>query len=128
MRSAACPRDRYRRRDGCELPYQQDKKRQYYSIFGKLPIWRPYFYKKGQGGAIPLDAALSLGDDCYSDLVREVSEYLGGCTVYGKSGDILGRLLGLNLSTRALQANVAKNTRYAEDYLNKSRRLLLWMK
>jgi hypothetical protein len=116
MRSEACPPDKYQRRDGCELPYQQEKKRDYFSIFGKLPIWRPYFYQKGQGGATPLDAALSLGDDCYSDLVREVSEYLGVYTVYGKSGDILGRLLGLNLSTRALQANVAKDTRDVTAY------------
>lgn len=53
MRSQACTRDKYQRRDGCELPYQQEKKRDYYSIFGKLPIWRPYFYKKGQGGQFP---------------------------------------------------------------------------
>ncbi len=116
MRSQDSTRGKYQCRDGCELPYQQEKKRDYYSIFGKLPIWRPYFYKKGKGGAMPLDAELSLGDDCYSDLVREVSEYLGVYTVYGKSGDILGGLLGLNLSTRALQANVAKDARDVEAY------------
>ena len=32
------------------------------------------------GGVCPLDAELSLGQDSYSDLVREVCEYLG---VYG---------------------------------------------
>ena len=42
MRSQACARGKYPSEDGCELPYQQDKKRDYYSIFGKLPIWRPY--------------------------------------------------------------------------------------
>ena len=116
MRSQACTRDKHQCEDGCELPYQQDKKRDYYSIFGKVPIWRPYFYKKGLGGAKPLDAELSLGDDCYSDMVREVSEYLGVYTVYGKSSDILGRLLGLNLSTRALQENIAEDARDVEAY------------
>jgi hypothetical protein len=116
MRSEACARDKHQCEDGCELPYQQDKKRDYYSIFGKLPIWRPYFYKKGLGGEKPLDAELSLGDDCYSDMVREVSEYLGIYTVYGKSSDILERLLGLNLSTRALQENIAEDTSDVEAY------------
>lgn len=116
MRSQACERDKHQCRDGCELPYQQDKKRDYYSIFGKLPIWRPYFYQKGYGGQTPLDAELSLGDDCYSDMVREVSEYLGVYTVYGKSSDILKRLLGLQLSTRVLQANLAKDASEVKAY------------
>ena len=116
MRSQACERDKHPRRDGCELPYQQDKKRAYYSIFGKLPIWRPYFYQQSCGGENPLDAELSLGDDCYSDLVREISEYLEVYTVYGKSSDMLKRLLGLQLSTRALQENMAEDARDVEAY------------
>lgn len=116
MRSQGCKRDKHQRSDGQELPYQQDKKRDYYSIFGKLPIWRPYFYKQGQGGQLPIDAELSLGDNCYSDMVREVSEYLGVYTVYGKSSDILERLLGLNLSTRALQENITEDARDVEAY------------
>ncbi len=116
MRSHACTRDKHQHSDGCELPYQQDKKRDYYSMFGKLPIWRPYFYQKGLGGENPLDAELSLGEDCYSDMVREVADYLGVYTVYGKSSDILERLLGLKLSTRALQANNAEDAREVEAY------------
>jgi hypothetical protein len=116
MRSQACARGKHQRKDGCELPYQQDKKRDYYSIFGKLPLWRPYFYKKGLGGESPWDAELSLGEDCYSDMVREVSAYLGVYTVYGKSSDILERLLGLKLSTRALQENIAADASDVEAY------------
>ncbi len=62
-----------------------------------LAIWRPYFYKKGVGSKHPLDTELSLGEDCYSDLLRETSDYLGVYAVYGKTCDILKRLLGLNL-------------------------------
>jgi len=116
MRSQESQRDKHLRSDGYELPYQQDKKRDYYSIFGKLPIWRPYFYQQGLGGQLPLDAELSLGENCYSDMVREVSEYLGVYTVYGKSSDILGRLLGLTLSTRALQENIAADAGEVEAY------------
>jgi hypothetical protein len=63
-----------------------------------------------------LDAELSLGADCYSDLVREVSEYLGVNGVYHKSCDILKRLLGLNLSTRVLETNLGEDAAEVEAY------------
>lgn len=115
-RSQACSRDTYKDDQGHELPYQQDKKRDYFSIFGKMSIWRPYFYQKGRGGKSPLDAELSLGEDIYSDMVREISEYLGVYTVYKKSSDILKRFLNLNLSTRALKKIVAKDASDVKDY------------
>jgi hypothetical protein len=109
MRSQACSRQAIQTETGQEMPYHRDTPREYFSIFGKVPIECPYFYKKGVGGQTPLDAELSLGESCYSDLLREVSEYLGVYTVYGKTSDILERLLEINLSTRALQQNIAED-------------------
>jgi len=63
-----------------------------------------------------LDAELSLGDDCYSDLVREVSEYLGVYGVYHKAADILDRLLGLSLSSRVVEEAVAHDAVDVEAY------------
>lgn len=77
MRSQSASRERLKRADGSELRYHRDTKRRYVSIFGTLCFERPYFYWKGKGGQTPLDAELSLGDDCYSDFVREVNDYLG---------------------------------------------------
>ena len=116
MRSQACSRETLRTAEGSNLYYQRDTKRDYFSIFGKLAVWRPYFYKTGVGGQTPLDAELSLGDDCYSDLVREVSEYLGVYSVYHKTTDILNRLLGLNLSTRVVEENIAEDAAAVESY------------
>lgn len=116
MRSQACGRDRLALPDGRRLAYHRDSKRDYFSIFGKLAFWRPYFYKKGLGGQTPLDAELSLGEDCYSDLVREVSEYLAIYSVYHKTGDILERLLGLPLSTRVVAENLAEDSAEVEAY------------
>ena len=82
MRSEACSREAIQTAVGQSLPYERDTKRTYYSIFGKIPLYRPYFYKQGLGGQIPLDAALGLGEDSYSDLLREVSDYLGFSTVH----------------------------------------------
>ena len=116
MRSEVCSRERIQAATGETLPYERDTKRIYYSIFGKLPLYRPYFYKQGVGGETPLDAALGLGEDSYSDLLREVSDYLGVYNVYHKTGDILFRLLGLNLSTGAIESNIADDAADVESY------------
>jgi hypothetical protein len=89
--------------EGQELPYHSEKKRIYFSIFGKLPFWRPYFYETGADGQSPLDAELSLGSDRYSDFLREMSEYLGVYVAYSKATDVEERFLGVKLSTRVLQ-------------------------
>ncbi len=116
MRSQASSRQAIQTATGQALAYHRDTPRQYFSIFGKVSFERAYFYQKGVGGQIPLDAELSLGEDCYSDLLREVSDYLGVYTVYGKTSDILERLLELNLSTRALQQNIAEDAADVEAY------------
>ena len=109
MRSQSARRGSFKTADGSELRYHRESERHYVSIFGKLGFRRPYFYRKGQAGQLPLDAELSLGEDCYSDLVREVSDYLGVYGAYHKSGDLLERLLGLNLSTRVIQTNLGED-------------------
>lgn len=116
MRSEACSRETHQTATGATLAYERDTKRSYYSIFGKLPLYRPYFYQKGVGGETPLDAALDLGADSYSDLLREVADYLGVYNVYHKSGDILCRLLGLKLSTGAIESNIAADAADVESY------------
>ena len=116
VRSQACSRQPLRTTAGHVLPYHRDTSRDYFSIFGKLSLARPYFYKQGVDTQIPLDAALSLGEDCYSDLLREIAEYLGVYNVYGKGTDILERLLGLKLSTRALQQTIAADAAVVEAY------------
>lgn len=116
MRSENCSREVQETSAGQRLGYQHESRRLYFSIFGKVPIWRPYFYKQGVGGESPLDAELGLGDDSYSDLVREITDYLGVYNVYHKSSDILCRLLGLNLSTRVVEENIAEDALDVEAY------------
>ena len=116
MRSQASSREAIEWEDGQELPYHRDTKREYFSIFGKIEFLRPYFYHKEIGGRVVLDEELSLGDDVYSDLVREVSEYVGVYNVYHKTSNILERILGIKLSTRALDANIASDARDVEEY------------
>jgi hypothetical protein len=63
-----------------------------------------------------LNAALDLGEDSYSDLVREVADYLAVYNVYHTTGDILSRLLGLKLSTGAIESNLADDAADVESY------------
>lgn len=116
MRSEASSRRPILIETGQELPYHRDTPRQYFSIFGKIVFQRPYFYKQGVGQRIPLDEALSLGRDGYSDLLRELSGYLNVYTVYGKTVDMFERLLGLSLSTRSLQENMVEDAEDVEAY------------
>jgi hypothetical protein len=109
LRTEHAARDTITTAKGAVLPYLAERRRQYFSIFGKLAFWRPYFYKPGAGGASPLDQELALGDDCYSDLLRELAEYLGVGTTYAKVADCFSRLLGLDLSTQAISDLVVED-------------------
>lgn len=102
--------------EGQEIPYNSEQKRVYFSIFGKVPVWRPYFYASGAGGHTPLDAELSLGANCYSDLLRETMDYLGVYVPYNKAVDIFKRILKPGISTRVQQQFVADDAEYVLDY------------
>ncbi len=116
IRAKNCSRKPLQMKDGQELSYHSEKKRTYFSIFGKLPFWRPYFYETGAEGQSPLDADLSLGADRYSDFLREMSEYLGVYIAYNKVIDVEERFLGLKLSTRALQQVIAVDASDVETF------------
>lgn len=117
MRSEICSRQAVQSKSGQKLPYHRDTERVYFSIFNKVFIERPYFYEHGVGSQIPLDAELGLGEDSYSDLLRETTEYLAVYHVYGgKNAGFLERLFGFSLSTRAIQQNIAEDTVSVEAY------------
>lgn len=109
MRSSQALRETYTLPNGESVPYQSEHQRQYFSIFGKIAFWRPYFYRLGVGGATPLDQALALGEDCYSDLVRAFACYLGAGNTYGKVSECFAQVLDLPLSTQAIQAVIAED-------------------
>jgi len=95
--------------DGVARPYHDQRTRPYVSIFGRVVFARPYFYRKGVGGMAPADALLSLPATTCSDLVRETAEEMGVEKAYHKGLAVLRRLLGLELSTRLLQEQVAED-------------------
>lgn len=98
------------------LPYHSQKRRDYFSIFGKLTIERAYFYAWGGQGGAPLDEALSLPERCYSDLLMESAEMLGVEGAYSKGLRVVARLLGLNLSELALETSVVEHSQTVKAY------------
>jgi len=102
--------------EGTRVPYYGERKRDYYSIFGKLQCQRPYFYRRGSGGASPLDAALGLAEDSYSDFLREVHEELSVYVPYETTAGMVGRLLRIRLSKRVQQHFLSSDAADVDAY------------
>lgn len=95
--------------DGTPLRYHDRRSIGYLSIFGKLRIWRHAFTAPGQPVVCPLDAALSLPERCYSDVLREWATYGAADGAYRESQTILERVLGVRLSVQAIETAVAED-------------------
>jgi len=116
LRSQGASRTNATNQAGDEIPYFGERKRDYFSIFGKVPLERPYFYQSGMGGMAPLDGELSLGSDSYSDLLRELAEYLGVDVTYEKVIDLFGHILGQSLTKNAVQGMIAEDAQDVVAY------------
>jgi len=81
-----------------------------------VELFRPYFYHKKIGQPIPLDAELSLGENCYSDLVRKCQSTWEWIACITKPVKTWERLLGLHLSTRAVDANICADAADVDAY------------
>lgn len=103
-------------KNGQELPTAGMRTRKHFSIFGRLSLRRPYFYKKGIGGTSPLDAELGLDETCYSDLVRELNELLGVEVAYEKAVSLFERIVGQPISSSAVQSMVATDAAEVRAY------------
>ncbi|HEY3230389.1 MAG TPA: ISKra4 family transposase [Roseiflexaceae bacterium] len=96
---------------GTLLAYHDRRPIAYYSIFGKLTVARHYFYSAGAPGQCPLDAALSLPEHCYSDLLREWTGYDATDGAYRETSSTVAHILGLDLSIQALETSVRADAR-----------------
>jgi hypothetical protein len=81
----------------------------YYSIFGKVRFARHYFAAAGQPGCCPLDAALSLPERCYSDLLREWAAFGTSDASYRESQTSLEHILGRQLSLQAIETGMGED-------------------
>src|SRR6266536_4535060 len=93
--------------DGAVWSYYDQRAISYYSVFGKLRLARHYFTAAGHKGCCPLDAALSLPDHCYSDLLSDWASYGSTDAADRENQAALERILGLSVSVQALETITA---------------------
>ncbi len=105
-RAAARPAGPVHTPDGTVLAYHDCRTTTYYAVFGKVRVVRHAFTAPGQEGVCPLDAALSLPERCYSDLVQEWGTYGTTDESYHKSQTVRARILGLAVGSAALETMV----------------------
>jgi len=101
---------------GKELRYHSQQEVHYFSIFGDMVFERAYFYACGKGGECPLDAALSLPERRYSDMVMENAELLAVDGSYQKGLQTLAHLLLLKLPKLALEMGIAEHSPMVKKY------------
>ncbi len=94
---------------GPQLTYHDQRPITYYSIFGKVRFARHYFAAPGHPGCCPLDAALSLPERCYSDLLREWAAFGATDASYRESQTALERILGRPLSLQAIETTTLED-------------------
>lgn len=90
--------------------YHSLKGKSYFSVFGKIEIYRPYYWKKGSGGVFPLDAELNLPDSGYSYLLQEWGTCLATEQPYAKAADFLKKFLGIPLWDSVLEEIVSSGS------------------
>jgi len=89
---------------GEHLPYQEDKKTTYLSIFGEVEIRRAYYWRKGHEGICPLDARMNLPARRYSYLL---DDWVQGTIVeepYEKAVERFSNILGIAVSKLGQQS------------------------
>lgn len=116
QRAQSYPRTPQLSAQGEELPYHGQRTRAYFSLFGKLNVPRPYFYRAGVGGSSPLDGELSLGEECYSEPLREMVEELAVCMPYERACHFVARHFGHRLSRQTVQHLVVEDAGAVLDY------------
>lgn len=94
--------------DGPPLRYHSQRRRSYFSVFGKIHFERAYFWIAGAAGATPLDNELDLPQDCYSPLLGDWACFAVTEQSYGASGALLEHILGVRLPKLALERIVER--------------------
>ena len=94
--------------DGVVRQYHDHRPCTYYSVFGKMTFLRHAYTAPGHAVCCPLDAALSLPERVYSDLLSEWGSYGSTDSAFWETQTWLERVLGLDLSVQALETTLAE--------------------
>ena len=116
LRTQAATRDEHQLADGTTLALSQRTPPPLLLDLRQVSLLAALLLSSGPRRRHPLDQELALGADCYSDLLRELVEYLGVGSTYAKVADCFARILGLELSTQAISDLVAEDAGDVEAF------------
>ncbi|MFQ5380747.1 MAG: ISKra4 family transposase [Dehalococcoidia bacterium] len=102
--------------DGAGSRLHSWRPRTYLSVFGPVRVSRRYYRTESGGGVCPLDAELSLGRRCYSDLLRSWLEYAVTKEAYDEAVESLSRFLGFKIDKHALERLVEEDARDVDAF------------
>ena len=89
----------------------------YWSVFGKLELWRSrYFPNGGGGGECPLDEVAGLPEQCYSYVLEDWLDVAGAQTDYRQAAAQIERILGHSFAGMVAQRSVGRLSEEVEAY------------
>lgn len=92
------------------------KKRNYLSIFGDIEITRPYFWKPGSSGVIPMDVELNMPKHHHSYLLDKWIQHRVTEEPYKEAIDSICDLLDQKISKRLVQQITDQASQNVEEY------------
>ncbi|MEZ0228296.1 MAG: ISKra4 family transposase [Planctomycetota bacterium] len=104
-------------RHGLDVPFHCRKRTTYFSMFGVLEIWRPYYWSEAsKGGIHPLDAELNLPARRYSYFLQEIAALFAVRGSYDKVTETLEKLFGVTLWKQGAELVVGDTGELVQEY------------
>ncbi len=103
-------------KNGMKREFHSVRKQDYFSVFGKIEIVRPYYWRKGAEGICPADAELNLPEDGHSYLLQEWGTCLSTEQPYDKAAAFLHTFLNMQIWDSALEQIVRKSSRNVNEF------------
>jgi len=105
-------------KSGQKRGFHSMRKQDYLSVFGKIEIVRPYYWRKGLKGICPADAELNLPEGGYSYLLQEWGACLSTEQPYDKAAFFLNKFLNMNIWNSALEEISRKSSKNINEFYN----------
>jgi len=105
-------------KNGVKREFHSARKQDYFSVFGKIEIVRPYYWRKGSEGICPADAELNLPEGGYSYLLQEWGTCLSTEQPYEKAAAFLNTFLNMQIWNSSLEEIARKSSKNINEFYN----------
>lgn len=102
--------------EGEILTCKEIRKRNFYSLFGKIPIFSSYYHRKGCKGVYPVDKIIALPDQIYSYNLEKLVALLFSNSTLEHTVTVLEEVYGIKLCDRVMLDIFLKMSKYADHF------------